>query len=87
MVTPSADHFAPTWSPIRFSGANSPAANAPGALDDRVDQVGRRFGEGVAAGQLVDPDDMAEHELLFVDGRRVGHGGSSPAVALLERAL
>ena len=69
MVTPSGDHLAPTSSPIRFSGANSPAANCAGAFEDRIDQIGRRLGESVVPGQLVHADHVAEQESLFLDRR------------------
>ena len=65
MVTPSGDQRAPTSSPIRFSGANMPAANCAGALDDRIDHIAGRFGEAVVAGQLVHADDVPEQEFLL----------------------
>ena len=72
---PRATICAPTSSPIRFSGANSPAANAPAPSTIASTRSGVASAKRIVAGQLVDADDMAEQESLFVDGRRVGHAG------------
>ena len=57
------------------------------ALDDRIDQIGRRFGERVVAGQLVHADDVAEQELLFLDRRPVAHPRSPAALCLSGAAI
>ena len=57
-----------------------------GTVDDRVDDVRTGFGEGVAARQFVQLDDMSEQEFLFVDRRLVAHGVPRK-VAKVERAL
>ena len=72
---PRATICAPTSSPIRFSGANSPAANAPAPSTIASTRSGEPR-RSIVAGELVDADDMAEQEFLFLDGRRVGHVGA-----------
>ena len=73
MVTPSGDHLRADLVADPVQRRELARGERAGALEDRVDQVRRRLGEGIVAGQLVDADDMVEQEALFVDGRRVGH--------------
>ena len=61
-----------------------------GAVQDRIDQIGRRLGEGIVAGQLWKPHHMFQQEALLGDRRRVGHvhlqSGVIPAEAGIQAA-